>query len=420
MGKLGTMGGRESHWSEQAGHTVPRPEMPGSLTADVAIVGAGHFGLWTAYYLKKAQPRLRIVVLEERHVGHGTSGSAVGRMTGEVPGGREPYARRHGRDALNHYQRIMNDAVANVLDVAATERIDADIVSGGELIAAYTALQDRRLRAATALAQKYPHTNVRLLDAAEVKERMNLAGVRSAILHPHAARFQPAKFAHELARVVERMGVAIYERTRVEEALPFALQTSHGVVEAEVVVGGSDHLSGDRGWRRLQRPVAASLIATEPLTLDMWDDIGWGGNELLASFASPRTYAQRTADGRIVVGGQRTPCQTSAAAHTSGKLGGGAFSALRAMLHRVFPSTRDAEIAHTWAGNARVVHAGAAKIGFDRRTGVAWAGAARAGVATANLSARTITDLVLDRTSELTELPTVRSGGPRPAYARTR
>lgn len=407
------MSERESHWSEQAGPSVPRPELPGDLTADVAIIGAGHFGLWTAYYLKKAKPRLRVVVLEESHVGHGTLGSVVGRMTGEVPGGREPYARRHGRDALNHYQRIMNEAVESVLEVATAERIGADIVRGGEVIAAYTAMQDRRLRAATALAQRAPHTNLRFLEAPEVAELINLAGVRSAIWHPHAARFQPAKLAHGLARVVERMGVAIYERTRVEEALPFSLSTTHGVVSAEIIVGGTNHFADERGWRRLQRPALASLIATEPLSERLWADIGWGGNELLASFAAPRTYAQRTADGRIVVGGRRSPCQLSSSAGRSGQIAGSTFAALRAVLHRVFPGTREAEIAHAWSGNARVKHAGAARIGIDRRTGFAWAGAARAGVATANLSARTITDLVLERDTELTALPSVTRGALR-------
>ena len=78
---------------------APRPRAPrcrATLEVDVCIVGAGYTGLWSAYYLKRAQPDLRIVVLEQRFAGFGASGRNGGWLTNSVTGGREQYAKTHG------------------------------------------------------------------------------------------------------------------------------------------------------------------------------------------------------------------------------------------------------------------------------------------------------------------------------------
>ena len=122
--------GHVSHWFD--GPPVPRPPLPGSRDADICIVGAGYTGLWTAYYLKQADPSLRIVVLEARFAGFGASGRNGGWLSGLVPGDRERMARQYGRDAVVAWQRALNDAVDEVIDVAALENIDASGRPAGE------------------------------------------------------------------------------------------------------------------------------------------------------------------------------------------------------------------------------------------------------------------------------------------------
>ena len=129
-------------WRAQGGFPPRRPSLPGPVTADVCIVGAGYTGLWTAYYLKRAEPSLRIVVLEAAFAGFGASGRNGGWLTSTLPGSRERYARGPGgRDAVLDLQRQLRDTVDEVARVCAAENIDADLVKGGELAVATTPAQ---------------------------------------------------------------------------------------------------------------------------------------------------------------------------------------------------------------------------------------------------------------------------------------
>ena len=135
--------GGVSHWYPQL--PDPRPALPGDREADVCIVGAGYTGLWTAYYLKRADPSLRIVVLEARFAGFGASGRNGGWLSGLVPGDRNRMALQHGRGGVVVWQRALNDSVDEVIDVAAREGIDAGIVKGGTLEIARNPAQAARL-----------------------------------------------------------------------------------------------------------------------------------------------------------------------------------------------------------------------------------------------------------------------------------
>ena len=121
--------------------------LPGDRDADVCVVGAGYTGLWTAYYLKQADPSLRITVLEARFAGFGASGRNGGWLSGLAPGHRALLARQHGRQPVIDWQHALDDAVDEVIAVARREGIDADIVKGGTLDVARNEPQVRRLRA---------------------------------------------------------------------------------------------------------------------------------------------------------------------------------------------------------------------------------------------------------------------------------
>lgn len=401
--------GQVSHWWERAGRPIPRPELPGSITADVAIVGAGYTGLWAAYYLKKARPALKIVVLEERHAGHGASGRNGGWLTNSVTGGREQYVRAHGRGAAERFQLAMNETVTEVMRVAAAERIDADIVRGGEFNVASTPAQEARLRAFAAGERRWQHTDLELLEADEAKERINITGTRAAVWHPHAARIQPAKLVAGLANAVERLGVAIYERTRVVEIRPRELQTTHGTVSAEHIVRATEGFTANlRGLHRLWLPMNSSLIATEPLAPEVWDEIGWRGGEVLGDFAHVYMYAQRTADDRIAIGGRGVPYRFGSKTDTDGVTPAATVRKLSAIMQRFFPATRGVDIAHAWSGVLGVPRDWAATVGLDSETGIAWAGGyVGTGVTATNLAGRTLTDLILERETDLTMLPWV-------------
>ncbi|RXZ41945.1 NAD(P)/FAD-dependent oxidoreductase, partial [Agromyces binzhouensis] len=159
---------------QQVGVPNERPALAGDLDVDVAIVGGGYTGLWTAYYLKRDQPDLRIAVLEQRFAGFGASGRNGGWLTNSVTGGREQYAKSHGRDAAIAQQRALNETVDEVIRVTGAEGIDAGIHKGGELEIATAPAQLARLRAAAAAEREWPATDVEELDARETAARVNV------------------------------------------------------------------------------------------------------------------------------------------------------------------------------------------------------------------------------------------------------
>jgi glycine/D-amino acid oxidase-like deaminating enzyme len=401
--------GNVSHWWQEIGTPKERPALDGNLSVDVAIVGAGYTGLWTAYYLKKAQPNLRIAVLEERHVGYGASGRNGGWLTNSITGGRGQYVKKFGRDSAERFQRTMNDTVDEVIRVATAEGIDADIRKGGEFTVAYTPAQEERLRAFAAVEHTWPHTDLEVLEAPQATARINVSGTRAAVWHPHCASIQPAKLVKGLADACDRMGIAILENTRVEEITPGQVLTLRGVVRADVIVRATEGFTANlKGLHRLWLPMNSSLIATEPLPEAVWKELNWSQGETLGDFAHIYMYAQRTMDDRIAIGGRGVPYRFGSRTDTDGHTPLVTVDTLSEIMHRFFPITRGARIDHVWSGVLGVPRDWAATVGLDRASGLAWAGGyVGTGVTSTNLAGRTLTDLILGRQSDLTDLPWV-------------
>jgi len=392
-------------WRDLGGAPAPRPALASDLDVDVAIVGAGYTGLWTAYYLKTLQPDLRIVVLEQRFAGFGASGRNGGWLTNSVTGGRE----RYGRAAGSALQRALNESVDEVIAIAGREGIDADIVKGGELEVARTPAQWARLRAAAAAEREWPHTDVEEMDAGAAASRIAIDGVRGAIWHPHCARVHPAKLVSGLAATVERLGVPIFEDTRVMRIEPGRAVTERGVVRAKHVIRATEGFTADlHGEHRTWLPMNSSMIVTDPLPASAWEAIGWAGRETLGDFAHVYMYAQRTADDRIAFGGRGVPYRFGSRVDTDGETQPRTIAALAGLLYDFFPAAADAPIAHAWAGVLGVPRDWAATVGLDPATGLGWAGGyVGTGVTATNLAGRTLADLVLGRDTDIVRLPWV-------------
>ncbi|GAB2864967.1 NAD(P)/FAD-dependent oxidoreductase [Nocardioides pacificus] len=408
-----TPNGGVSFWWQQIGLPAPRAPLPGATEADVCIVGAGYTGLWTAYYLKRAQPDLRIVVLEARFAGFGASGRNGGWLTNTVTGGREQYVVGGDRGPAIAQQRALNASVTEVIAVAEREGIDADVHDGGELSVARTPAQLARLRALAAAEAAWPDTDVVELDAAESAARVGVAGTLGGLWHPHCARIQPAKLVAGLAAAVERLGVVIHEDTPVtaiDAAAPGRAAracTHRGDVRATSVIRATEGFTaGLRGERRTWLPMNSSMIVTDPLPADVWAELGWEGRETVGDLAHAYVYAQRTADDRIALGGRGVPYRFGSRTDADGATRPGTVAQLSTLLHTFFSPSLP--VAHAWCGVLGVPRDWSATVGLDRATGLGWAGGyVGTGVTATNLAGRTLTDLVLGRDTELTRLPWV-------------
>lgn len=401
--------GGVSFWWQQLGLPEQRPPLPGNLEVDVCIVGAGYTGMWTAYYLKTLEPSLRIAVLEARFAGFGASGRNGGWVSSAVTGGRGRYAISHGRDAAIALQLALNDTVDEVLRVLTDESIDADQRKGGELRVARNRAQLGRLQSEAAAESGWPGTDLVTLDATGARRRIAIHGLTGAIWDPHCAKLNPAKLARGLAGVLDRLGVRIFEDTRVEEILPGRAVTAAGTVRAAHVIRATEGFTADlRGQHRTWLPMNSSMVITDPLQPATWAQIGWDGYETLGDYAHVYMYAQRTADGRIAFGGRGVPYRFGSRVDSDGATQERTIANLATLLRAFFPAAAEVPIAHAWAGVLAVPRDWAATVGLDETTGLGWAGGyVGTGVAAANLAGRTLADLVLRRHTDIVRLPWV-------------
>ena len=383
--------------------------MPGDRDADVCIVGAGYTGLWTAYYLKRADPSLRITILEARFAGFGASGRNGGWLSGLVPGDRHAMAKRHGRAGVVAWQRELNAAVDEVAEVTVREGIDAGVVKGGTLEIARNRAQANRLAATLAQERAWGNDGLTELTTSEAAQRIRLSGVVAAYHTPHCARIQPAALARGLADVVEALGVQIYETSPVTEIASGRAITARGTVRAPIVLRATEGFTADLpGLKRRWLPMNSSMIATEPIPADVWESIGWDGRETVGDTAHGFFYAQRTVDDRIAIGGRSVPYRYASRTDVDGRVPSRTIRHLAAVLHDVLPQVRDIPIAHGWCGVLAVPRDWQAGVALDRASGLGWAGGyVGHGVTATNLAGRTLADLVLKDETPRTELPWV-------------
>ncbi|SOD85655.1 FAD-binding oxidoreductase [Streptomyces sp. Ag109_G2-15] len=402
-----------SFWYADDGLPAVREPLPGDASADVVIVGGGYTGLWTAYYLKKAAPFLRITVLEQKFCGYGASGRNGGWLYNGIAG-RDRYAKLHGHEAAVRLQKAMNDTVAEVVAVAEAEGIDADVHRGGVLEVATTPAQLARLKAFHEHELSYGEKDRELYGARQTAERIRMAGAVGSTWTPHGARLHPVKLVKGLAAAVEALGVTIHESTPVTEIRPKHAVTPYGTVRAPYILRCTEGFTASlKGQRRTWLPMNSSMIATEPLTDEQWAAIGWDGRETLGDMAHAYMYAQRTADGRIALGGRGVPYRFGSRTDNDGRTQPETIEALREILTRFFPALAGLRIEHAWSGVLGVPRDWCATVTLDRATGLGWAGGyVGSGVATTNLAARTLRDLVQQDSgqagrTELTDLPWV-------------
>lgn len=407
------MNGGISFWYADDGLPAVREPLAGDVSRDVVIVGGGYTGLWTAYYLKKAVPGLRITVLEQRFCGYGASGRNGGWLYNGVAG-RDRYAKLHGHEAAVRLQRAMNDTVDEVVRAVAEEGFDAGVHRGGVLEVARTPAQLARLKEFHAHELSYGEHDRELYGARETAERVRVAGAVGSAWTPHGARVHPVRLVKGLAAAVEALGVDVRESTPVTEILPGRAVTPYGTVRAPYVLRCTEGFTAAlKGERRTWLPMNSSMIATEPLTEEQWAAVGWEGREALGDMAHAYMYAQRTPDGRIALGGRGVPYRFGSRTDNDGQTQPGTARALREILVGFFPALAGVRVAHAWSGVLGVPRDWCATVTLDRAAGVGWAGGyVGSGVATANLAARTLRDLVLldsgqsGRTA-LTDLPWV-------------
>jgi glycine/D-amino acid oxidase-like deaminating enzyme len=400
-----------SYWRDSLPAPPRRPPLAGDLEVDVAIVGAGYTGLWTAYYLASSDPGLRVAVLEREVAGFGASGRNGGWCSALFPASTTKLARMSGRDAAIAMQRAMRATVDEVASVVQAEGIDCHWAKGGTVVVARSPLQLARAEEEVSEARSFGfgEEDLRLLGAGEARGLLGATGVLGGTWTPHCAAIHPLLLARGLAGAVERLGVELFEGTAVTSIEPRLARTANGLVRARHVVRATEGYSPALpGLRRAIAPVFSLMIATEPLSEEQWAAVGLARRETFSDHRNVIIYGQRTADGRLAFGGRGAPYHFGSRVRPRFDREPAVFAKLRRVLVELFPVLEGVRVTHTWGGPLGVPRDWCASVGLDHSTGLAWGGGyVGDGVGTSNLAGRTLADLITGRDSELVRLPWV-------------
>jgi glycine/D-amino acid oxidase-like deaminating enzyme len=411
----GTLGALEARYRERslwldgiAGPLTPRRSLGGDVGCDVAIVGAGFTGLWTAYYLKRLEPGLNVVLVEREVSGFGPSGRNGGWVMSGISGTAAAYGKRPGSDAMVRAARETQTAVDEVGRVIESEGIDCGYRKAGAVTVATSEPQRARLLA-YASEHHDPDSRDLIQRPGELEQYVRIPGVLASSYNPHAARVNPARLARGLAQTCERLGVTIYERTAAREIAPGRVTCDGGTVRADTVLRATESYTTQLPGQRLSYlPLYSLMIATEPLADSVWEQLGWRDGLLVGDLHHLFFYAQRTTDGRIAIGGRGAPYRLREPISERNERSAEVARRLVKTVRRHFPAAADAAITHHWGGPLAVPRDWSMSVSFDARSRVGWAGGYSGhGVGASNTSGRTLADLALGRDTDLVTLPWV-------------
>ncbi|MBB4865713.1 glycine/D-amino acid oxidase-like deaminating enzyme [Pseudomonas nitritireducens] len=399
-------------WFEQGPSRAP---LEGSTDADVIIVGAGYTGLWTAYYLLKSDPSLRVVLLDKREVGFGASGRNGGWASAIFPISLERVAQLYSHDAALQLQAAMNETVDEIGRVLALEGVEADYAKQGFLSLARSEPQLARARATVEGSARFGLPNQwQLLSGNQAAARVGAEGTLGGLYTEHCALIHPGKLVRGLARLVETLGATIHEHSAVTEMAPGVVRTARGSVKAGFTVRATEAFTSQQsGFSRFVIPLYSLVLATEPLPVELRRQLNLDHRLAFNDMRHLRVYGQVTAEGRLVFGGRGAPYRWGSRITEDADLVDSIHGKIHQTLLEFFPALGDARITHRWGGALGVSRDWCPTVSIDRANRIAWAGNyVGDGVATSNLAGRILRNLIQGRDEAINSLPLVNHRSP--------
>jgi glycine/D-amino acid oxidase-like deaminating enzyme len=390
------------------------PSLERDLDVDVAIVGGGLTGLWTAWHLLQRDPSLRVTVIERETIGFGASGRNGGWCSALLPMSLASIESAHGAAAATRMQQAMLDNVREVAAFAADRGIGDACHLGGTISLARTQPQVERLRARVAeMARLGFAGEQQWIDADEARRVCNASNLLGAARTRTCATVHPLRLTHAVARAADASGARVLEHTSVEEIGSRRLRTSGGTIHAEIIVRATEgYTTQFAGEHRALLPIYSLMIATEPLAPGVWDAIGLADRPTFNDGRRLIIYGQRTTDGRIAFGGRGAPYHFGSKVRPEFDTNERVRDLLSDSLRELFPVLQETEITHHWGGVLAAPRDWTPFVRFDKAAGSATAGGyVGDGVATTHLAGRTLAALITGSTAngddELVRLPWV-------------
>ena len=385
--------------------------LQGDVTADLAIVGGGYLGLWTAVLAKQRNPDARVVLLEARELGWAASGRNGGFCEASLTHGEENGLSRWPKE----YEQLDRLGLQNLDEIEATVKtlnLDCDFERTGSLD---LAIEEHEIEW---LKEAETDDDTVFLDEAAVRAEVNSPTYLAAVWNKRInAIIHPAKLVRELARVASELGVEIFEHSPVRE-----VETSGGPTDAAIVHSRNGRVRAARvalatnafpsllkRTRLHTIPVYDYVLMTEPLSPAQLASIGWSNRQGLADMANQFHYYRLSADNRILFGGYDAIYHYGRKVRDEYENRPESFERLASHFFTTFPQLEGLKFSHRWAGAIDASTQFSAFFGTARNGRVAYsAGFTGLGVDATRFAAQVMLDKLDGLTTERTELEMVK------------
>lgn len=405
-------------WLEDLGDRRRHPALVGDLDVDLAVVGGGYTGLWTAVLAKQRDPDRRVALVEAKRIGWAASGRNGGFCEASLTHGEENGRRRWPEEL----DRVKDMGLANLDAIERTvtqHALDVEFERTGSLDVAVEPHQLEWLEG-TPVSDEGGMPDVVRLSAAELRREIDSPAYLGATWHRRtSALVHPAKLALELARLASELGVLIFEHSPVRALVQrdggpggggVDVRTDAGRLRAaHVAVGTNAFPSLLKRDRLMTVPVYDYVLMTEPLSARQLDSIGWRNRQGVGDLANQFHYSRRTADDRILFGGYDAVYHYGRRVRAAHEDRPASFRRLASHFFTTYPQLEGLRFTHRWAGAIDTSTRFCAFFGTARGGRVATAaGFTGLGVAAARFAGDTMLDLLEGASTERTELRMVR------------
>ena len=344
---------KRSLWLEEiASELTPLPALKGNLSVDVAIVGGGFVGLWTALQLLEKDPACRIAIIEQDICGGGASGRNGGFVMSWWPK-ISSLSAQCGKDEAVRLARASAAAIGEIEAFCAAHGIDAHFRRAGWLWTATSDAQRGAWNDVLQTCQRLGEAVYMPLSNREIARRTGSPMHLEGVLEISNATVQPARLVRGLRRVALEKGIKIFENTPMiglERGKPAVLQVPKGRIAAQsVVLANNAWAAAIPELRRTVLPVTSTIVATAPIP-DRLESIGWTGGEAITDSQLMVDYYRTTRDGRIAFGKGTGMISYGSRVDASYDDNPQLSQDTEQDFRRTYPHLSDVPVTHAWCG----------------------------------------------------------------------
>jgi glycine/D-amino acid oxidase-like deaminating enzyme len=391
--------------------------LAGQTEAELAVVGAGLTGLWTAIFLKELDPGLDVAVIEQGIAAWGASGRNAGMLSETVDHSHGLAVQHFGMGEARRLAALGESNVAEMIAFLGARGIECDYEPTGRLSVALTDAHVEEGRRNVQLAAELGVRSFRWLDEAEVRAMVHSPLYRGAVEVSGGGGgiLDPARLTDGLRREAVRLGVRVYERSAVR---------SLAARGAGIAIGGDGYqlaarravLATSAYTHRLLPlvvhrfiPLFDYILVSEPLTASQWDAIGWKGREGITDGRTFFNYYRPTRDGRVLWGTSEAAYYRGNRVDESCEHSPRHYQTLKESWRRHFPQLADLEWEYAWGGaicsTTRLTPFFGRAHGGRICYGLGFTGH---GLGTSRIAGRILAHMALDRATDLFDLPIVK------------